>query len=173
MEDLYHVLKMAYADVKVISRQSGMYLCSDKNDREHSILYVNNEVSPRGIDFLSMSLGKSWAGLLYKDRTLDIIDKQTGSIVHTFTNVSSLSKQNIYRDKYSTLTIRYLGRGQDLFIIDNRKARVVAIYTDIEGISVDTRSRYELVVKLHDENNKERHVGITYNMKGVLLNDEA
>lgn len=173
MEDLYYLLKMSYADVKVISRQAGMYFCSDKNPNEQGVLYICNEVSPKGMDLLSMSFGKSWVAMLYKDRDVDILDKHNGKVIHTFTNVSYMSKQNIYDDNYSYLLVKYMNDEKCILIIDNRNAKIIHIYNNVFGIAVDKLKQYELLIKLHDASGKIMQIGVDRHMRGVVLYHET
>lgn len=172
MEDLYPVLKMAYRDVKVISRKAGIYLCSD-NLGEKPVLYINNEVSSKGIDFVSMSLGKSWAAMLYMGGNVEIIDKQDGKVLQSFDEIKYLSKQNIYKDRYSVLTLRPKNTEfEKIAIIDNRKARIIVIYDNIANRVVNNRGKYELVLYTKD-NGAVTTIGLDRNMKGVILNHET
>ena len=182
MEDLYPVLKMAYTDVTVISRQAGMYYCVDtekdinnvKQRNGQGVLFVHNVQDPRGIDLLSMSFGKSWVAMMYKDKHVEIIDKRDGTILYTFSNISTMSKQNIYNDKCSTLTIKHSDSRLDkLIVIDNKRADILGIYDNVIGIKVDTRSRYEMILRMYDGDNNEIYVGISHNMRGVVLKNEA
>lgn len=174
MEDLYPVLKMAYSDVKVISRQAGMYLCSDKGGGEHNILYVNNEISPKGIDLKSMSAGKSWVAMLYKDGTVEVIDKQSGNVLQSFNNILFISKQNIYNDKYSTLSLEPKNNGlKKVMIIDNRKANIINIYDNAICRKVDKRGKFELLLSMFDATGKKVLLGIPYSMEDVVLNHET
>lgn len=173
MEDLYPVLKMAYRDVKVISRKAGIYLCSD-NLGEKPVLYINNEVSSKGIDFVSMSLGKSWAAMLYMGGNVEIIDKQDGKVLQSFTEISYISKQNIYNDRYSTLSLSPRNDNlEKLIIIDNKNARIMSEFNNVYGRRVDKRSKYELVLRMYDDTGKAVSVGVEYSMKGVLLDNET
>lgn len=173
MEDLYPVLKMAYRDVKVISRKAGMYLCSD-NLGDKPILYINNEVSTKGIDFVSMSLGKSWVSIFYRGGNVEIIDKQDGKVLQSFTEISYISKQNIYNDRYSTLSLSPRNDNlEKLIIIDNKNARIMSEFNNVYGRRVDKRSKYELVLRMYDDTGKAVSVGVEYSMKGVLLDNET
>ena len=182
MEDLYPLLKMAYTDVTVISRQAGMYYCVDtekdinnvKHRNGQGVLFIHNIEDPRGIDLLSMSFGKSWVAMLYKDRTVEVVDKRDGTILHTFNNIISMSKQNIYNDRCSTLTVKSRDNRLDkLIVINNKRAEILGIYDNIISIKVDTRSMYEMILIMYDEDNNEIHVGISRNMRGVVLKNEA
>lgn len=171
MEDLYNVLKMTYTMVKVISRQAGMYLCSDIDIKSDIILYINNEVSPKGIDLLSMSFGKSWIAMLYKNKHLEIINKRDGSVLYTFYNILEISKQNIYDDKCSTLSLLNDSGEHTLVIIDNKNANIINVYNNILDRRYDSRSQYEIMFKMLDDNGKEINIGINHHMKGVVIHE--
>lgn len=171
MEDLYNVLKMTYPMVKVISRQAGMYLCSDGDIRSDAVLYINNEVSPKGIDLLSMSFGKSWIAILYKNKHLEIINKHDGSVIYTFYNILEISKQNIYDDKCSTLSLLNDSGEHTLIIIDNKNANIINVYNNILDRRYDSRAQYELMLKMLDDEGKEIKVGINRHMKGVVIHE--
>lgn len=171
MEDLYNILKMTYPMIKVISRQAGMYLCSDGDLRSDTVLYINNEVSPKGIDLLSMSFGKSWVGILYKNKHLEIINKRDGSVIYTFYNILEISKQNIYDDKCSTLSLLNDYGEHILLIIDNKNANIINIYNNVIERRYNNRAQYELILKMLDGDGKEINVGINRHMKGVVIHE--
>lgn len=171
MEDLYNILKMTYPMVKVISRQAGMYLCSDGDLRSDTVLYINNEISPKGIDLVSMSFGKSWVAILYKNKHLEIINKRDGSVIYTFCNILEISKQNIYDDKCSTLSLLNDSGEHTLVIIDNKNANIINVYNNILDRRYDSRSQYELMLKMLDDKGKEIKVGINRHMKGVVIHE--
>lgn len=170
MEDLYNVLKMTYPMVKVISRQAGMYLCSD-DIRSNNVLYINNEVSPKGVDLLSMSFGKSWVAILYKNKNVDIINKRDGSVIYTFYNILEISKQNIYDDKCSTLSLLNDSGEHTLIIIDNKNANVNNVYNSVIDRKYDSRKQYKLVIRILDNEGREIKIGINHHMKGVVIHE--
>lgn len=157
--------------VKVISRQAGMYLCSDGDLRSDTVLYINNEISPKGIDLLSMSFGKSWIAMLYKNNHLEIINKRDGSVIYTFYNILEISKQNIYDDKCSTLSLLNDSGEHTLVIIDNKNANIINVYNNILDRRYDSRSQYEIMFKMLDDKGKEIKVGINHHMKGVVIHE--
>lgn len=157
--------------VKVISRQAGMYLCSDGDLKSDIVLYINNEISPKGIDLLSMSFGKSWIAMLYKNNHLEIINKHDGSVLYTFYNILEISKQNIYDDKCSTLSLLNNSGEHTLVIIDNKNANIINVYNNILDRRYDSRSQYELMLKMLDDKGKEIKVGINRHMKGVVIHE--
>lgn len=171
MEDLYNILKMTYPMVKVISRQAGMYLCSDGDLRSDTVLYINNEISPKGIDLVSMSFGKSWVAILYKNKHLEIINKRDGSVIYTFCNILEISKQNIYNDKCSTLSLVNDSGELILLIIDNKNANIIDMYNNVIERRYNTRAQYELTFKMLDGEGKEINVGINYHLKGVVIHE--
>lgn len=182
MEDLYPVLKMTYTDVTVISRQAGMYYCvdteKDTNNIKHpsskGVLYVHNVQDTRGIDLLTMSFGKSWVAMMYADRHVEIINKADGEILYTFTNISSISKRNIYNDRCSTLTIKKLDSDLNkMIVIDNKRAEILGIYDNIIKTKINNRSNYEMILHMYDGDNNKVYVGISRSMRGVVLKDEA
>lgn len=157
--------------VKVISRQAGMYLCSDGDLRSDTVLYINNEISPKGIDLLSMSFGKSWIAMLYKNSHLEIINKRDGSVIYTFYNILEISKQNIYDDKCSTLSLLNDSGEHTLIIIDNKNANIINVYNNILDRRYDSRSQYEMMFKMLDDKGKEITIGINYHLKGVVIHE--
>lgn len=171
MKDIYNILKMTYPMVKVISRQAGMYLCSDDDIKSDTVLYINNEVSPKGIDLLSMSFGKSWIAILYKNKHIEIINKRNGLVIYTFYNILEMSKQNIYNDKYSTISLLNDSDEHILLIIDNKNANIINIYNNVIERRYNKRAQYELVFKMLDGNGKDINVGINSHMKGVVIHE--
>lgn len=157
--------------VKVISRQAGMYLCSDGDLRSDTVLYINNEISPKGIDLVYMSFGKSWVAILYKNKHLEIINKRDGSVIYTFCNILEISKQNIYNDKCSTLSLVNDSGEHILLIIDNKNANIIDMYNNVIERRYNTRAQYELTFKMLDGEGKEINVGINYHLKGVVIHE--
>ena len=118
-----------------------------------------------------MSFGKSWVAILYKNKHFEIINKRDGSVIYTFCNILEISKQNIYNDKCSTLSLLNDFGKHTLLIIDNKNANIINVYNNILDRRYDSRAQYELMLKMLDEDGKEINVGINNQMKGVVIHE--
>lgn len=173
MEDLYTVLKMMYKHVRVISRQSGIYYCLDNDMNTKNVLYVKNEIYTKEETVIAITSGKSWTALLYADGVLEIRNKKDASIMKIYTNVNSMSKQNLYNDRCSTFTVSNKNANDNsvtLLIIDNLNPNIVGIYEDVIDLRVDKRDQYELVFKSYDLG-EIKTFGVNNKMEAILFHE--
>lgn len=162
MEDLYDVLKMMYTYIDVISRQKGMYICRDDKGYRKSTLYINNKIYNKDIDIKTVSFGKSWFVVLYRNNTVEIFSKLTGKVLKTINNVEIISKNNIYNNEYSVLNIETLN-DKTLLILNNKEDNIEHEYHNISNINIDSRASEELTLTTEDK----RVLKICNDMRGV------
>lgn len=172
MEDLYTVLKMMYKHVRVISRQSGIYYCLDNDVNTKNVLYIKNEIYTKEEAVIAITSGKSWTALLYADGVLEIRNKKDASIMKIYTNVNSMSKQNLYNDRCSTFKVSKADavNSVTLLIIDNLNPNIVGIYENVVDLRVDEKDQYELVFKSYDFG-KLQTFGVNNKMEAILFHE--